>query len=288
MKPFGFDPRDLAPGDDAARAVAGLAGLDLRELTADPADRPTFQAAYAALHAFFGPANEIEREEVLARWLFQPDPTSTVRYHLLVALAPDGALAAVRDGFTALLPAQRRIVALMSHTWVAPAWRRSGLAAVLRAAPVAFCRHDAAAHGLPGAEPLLVAEMEFVDSSLPDTMIRLVAYGRAGFRVVPPDLVPYAQPDFRDLTALGVPAEPVPLLLLVRRPGHEDATSLDRARLHSLFDGLEAIHAPAVQGDQLAVIRARALSASALDPVPLWVPPANVSDPAFAALRRST
>lgn len=285
--PFRFDPRDLAPGDDAPRALAGVAGLELHELAADPADRPAFRAAYDALHAFFGPANEIERSEILERWLFAPTPGDPVRYHLLVARAPDGTLAAVRDGFTALLPDARRIVALMSHTWIAPAYRRSGLAAVLRAAPVAFCREDAVVHGVPDAEPLLVAEMEFVDDAHPDTMIRLVAYGRAGFRVLPPELVPYAQPDFRDLAALGVPAQPVPLLLLVRRPGHEDATTLDRTRLGSVFDGLEAIHAPAVHGDQLPAIRHRALSASAVDPVPLWVPPDTVADPrAFDALRR--
>lgn len=285
--PFPFDPRDLAPGDDATRAVAGLAGLALWELTADPADEPWFRAAYAALHAFFGAANEIEREEVLERWLFAPTPGDPVRYHLLVAIAPDGTLAAVRDGFTALLRDQRRIVALMSHTWIAPPWRRSGLAAVLRAAPVAFCRADALAHGVPDAEPLLVAEMEFVDESVPDTLVRLVAYGRAGFRVLPPTLVPYAQPDFRDLRALGVPAEPVPLLLLVRRPGHEAAGHLDRDRIHALFDGLEAIHAPAVQGDQLARIRERAFAGGAPDPVPLWAPPDTIADPgAFSALRR--
>jgi GNAT superfamily N-acetyltransferase len=292
VRPFPFDPRDLAPGDTAgqdgaARAVSALEGLQLREVTADPGDLPVFREAYAALSAFFGPANEIEREEVLERWLFRPDPAATVRYHLLVAHTADGRLAAVRDGFTALLRAQRCIVALMSHTLVNPPWRRSGLAAVLRAAPAAFAREDAAAQGLPDALRVLVAEMEFVEGDKPDTRIRLVAYGRAGFRVVPPALVPYAQPDFRDLAALGVAAVPVPLVLLVRLPGREDQEALDRTHLAAVFDGLQDIHAPAIQGDQLAVIRARALSASDVDPVPLWSPPTTTDDPAaFAPVSR--
>lgn len=292
MRPFAFDPGDLAPGDDVARAVSALGSVRLEEVTGDTADRAAFREAYAALHAFFGAANEIEREEVLERWLFAPDPASPVRYHLLVARAEDGALAAVRDGFTAVLSpaagAGHRVVALMSHTWVAPPWRRTGLAAVLRAAPAAFARDDARRAGVPDAERLLVAEMEFVDPAVPDTLVRLVAYGRAGFRVVPPALVPYAQPDFRDLGRDPGSARPVPLLLLVRQPDADDRRDLSRDRLAALFDGLDAIHGPAVQGDQLVRIRAWALGASAVDPVPLWSPPDRADDDApFAPLLRS-
>lgn len=284
-----FDVRDLAPGDDPGRAAAAVAGVSLREVTASPADEPAFREAYAALHAVFGPANEIEREEVLERWLFRPSPGATVRYHLLVAHDAAGRLVAVRDGFTALLRDQRRIVALMSHTLVMPSHRRSGLAAVLRAAPAGFARADAAAQGLPDAERLLVAEMELVEPHLPDTRIRLVAYGRAGFRVVPPALVPYAQPDFRDLAALGVEAEPVPLLLLVRQPDDDARATLSRDQLGALFDGLQDIHAPAIHGDQLPRIRARALGASTVDPVPLWTPPASTDDlSAFDPVSRAT
>jgi hypothetical protein len=132
----------------------------------------------------------------------------------------------------------------------------------------------------PGAEILIVAEMEMVEPHKPESLVRLVTYGRAGFRIVPPQLLPYAQPDFRDLQALGADPLPLPFLLLVRQVGEEHLETISAARATALVDHLDAIHRPSTGAAQLEAIRAHALRH--VDPdgpdLPLQAPPRSMDD----------
>ena len=83
------------------------------------------------------------------------------RYHLLVARDADGTFAGVRDCHVTVDPEHRIAIAYLAHTLVLDGFRRSGLAALLRAAPVTLARALVALAGEPSStEILLAAEME--------------------------------------------------------------------------------------------------------------------------------
>src|SRR4029453_5077832 len=103
-----------------------------------------------------------------------------------------GAFAGVRDCFVTVDRATRRAVVLLPHTLLLPEFRRSGAGAILRSVPVVLV-HDA-------DEILLAGEMDMAVPHPTGTVVRLLAYGRAGFRVLPPTMLPSAQPDLRDLS----------------------------------------------------------------------------------------
>ncbi|WP_437634949.1 hypothetical protein [Sorangium sp. So ce854] len=266
------DPRDVCPGEGPEKVARALARFSLGEARDDAA----FDEGYRALDAFFGPKGEIERREVLAAWLAgeHTDPAAPIAatYHMLLARGVDdddddddggdGRLAGVRDCFVTLDRAARRCVVLLSHALVLPEFRRTGLAALLRAAPVALARRALGEAGIDAAqaEILLAAEMEPVDPDDRDTAVRLFAYGRAGFAAIPPAVLPYAQPDFRDTAALGVTPVPVPLVAVVRQVGEEDGADISRAGAASFLRHYQAVHAREVDLASLALIRDNALA----------------------------
>ncbi|AUX27717.1 hypothetical protein SOCEGT47_083150 [Sorangium cellulosum] len=256
------DPRDVCPGEGPEKVARALARFSVDEVR----DAASFDEGYAALDAVFGPKGELERREVLTAWFAgeHTDPAAPVvaTYHMLLArgVDGDGRLAGVRDCYVTLDRAARRCVVLLSHALVLPAFRRTGLAALLRAAPVALARRALDAAGLGGAEVLLAAEMEAVDPDDRDTVVRLLAYGRAGFSVVPPAVLPYAQPDFRDTAALGVAPVPLPLLAVVRQVGEEARPDIPRDRAASFLRHYQAAHAREVSQEELAPIRDNALA----------------------------
>lgn len=233
---------------------------------------PAFDDAWRALSGFFGPRNEIERRDVLERWLVDPvtDGPIRVRYHLVVARAADGSLAGARDCFVTL--DGERCVVLLSHSLVEPAHRRSGLAGLLRTAPAALARRAVAEAGMPPETPiLLVAEMEPVDPGDPGSLVRLLAYGRAGYVAVPPAAMPYCQPDFRDLDALGEDQRPIPMVLVARWLGREGAP-IPKAHVEGIVRSFRAIHLRACRRADLDALLVRALAALAAypaDPVPV-------------------
>jgi hypothetical protein len=288
---FELSKEDLAPEERTDRVQAVLERFRLEDVT-EPA---SFDEGYRLLDAQFGAANELERRDVLERWfelgsLSEGDAPVRACYHMLLVREPDGTIAAVRDAFSAVDLASRRVVALMSHSLVLEPWRRSGLAALLRAAPVVWARQDAAASGVTDPEILLVAEMELVEPQVPESRVRLAAYRRGGFRVVPPPLLPYCQPDFRDVAALGIDALPIPFLLLVRQVGEEQRTTIAPERAIALLDGLDAIHGPSTSFAQLATIRQHALREvrPGGPALPLWELPESPQDSArLAPLLRS-
>lgn len=291
-----IDPRDVHAGEGPEKVAGALARFSLREAR----DAAAFDEGYRALDAAFGPKGELERREVLSTWLAgahtEPGAPIVATYHMLLARdVADGRLAGVRDCFVTLDRAARRCVVLLSHALVLPEFRRSGLAALLRAAPVALARRALDAAGLgAGAgevEILLAAEMEAIDPGDRDTVVRLLAYGRAGFAVIPPSVLPYAQPDFRDVEALGVAPVPLPLLAVVRQVGEEERADIPRARAESFLRHYQAVHAYEVSPGELAPIRENALAALAAfegERVPLLRIPRGPEEIAgFAPMLRS-
>ncbi|GDX81996.1 hypothetical protein LBMAG42_38070 [Deltaproteobacteria bacterium] len=248
------DPADLHPGEGIPRFHTTAAAFEAREVL-DP-DSAAFDEAYRAMDDYFGPRNEIEQRPALQRWLREPiaDGAIQCRYHLLTWRHPDGALAAVRDGVVAIDVEAGRAVVLLSHSFVADRFRRAGLAGALRTAPATLVKRALREHGFdPARTPtLLVAEMEPVEPDREDTVVRQLAYAKVGFRAVLPEAMPYFQPDFRDLDALGVPAQHIPMVLLVRRLDDPAAPTLPYDLAASIVTHLARIHTRAIRASDLA------------------------------------
>lgn len=220
---------DLYPGERLDKAGDALSRY--RFHAASEASDPAFDEGYSFLADYFLPKNEIERRELLQAWVDQPGRELgpyLVRYRMLLATAPDGALAGARDCFAILHPRTGVCVVFQNHALVAPEHRRTGLASLLRGAAARLGRELLEEHGLDGPESelLLAVEQEYIDPDDRDSHVRLTAYGRGGYQAIDPSAVPYCQPDYRDLEALGVPAEPIPMLAVVRRVGREGRATL--------------------------------------------------------------
>lgn len=248
---------------DAVYEQSGKAALASERYGVEQApDLAAFDLGYRLLERQFGPLNEIERRDVLERWFRQkrftpPGTTLEPIYHFLLFRDRDGTVAAVRDGWTVVDVPGRRAAVFLSHSLVLPEHRRTGVAALLRAAPVVLARQAAELAGVPNAALFLFAEMEPVDPTSTATVVRYLSYGRAGFGVVPPSSAPYAQPDFRDLDASGEPAVPLPMLLVVRQVGAEERDHVIWDDLNLMIDCLGAVHSTSVHPVQLPLIRAQ-------------------------------
>lgn len=218
--------QDLSPLD-RDRGLAALERVRLERVT--DADSPAFDAAYRTLEGFFGPRGELEERETLAGFVrdgvLRFGPGLEGVYHLVTAWDGD-TLVGVRDVYVDLDHEAGVCVVAMSHSFVVPAWRRSGLAAVLRALPLSLARQvqrERVGRVLP---TLAACEMEPADPHNPDTVVRLLAYGRSGFGVLDPQHFRYSQPDFR--VELSGPHTGIPLLGVVRLPD-PDATEVPDA-----------------------------------------------------------
>lgn len=249
---------------------------------------PAFAEAYAALAAEFGPRGELERREVIARWLdVEGHPSAGFQrtYHLLVARDGKGALAGVRDCHVVLDPNGVAVVYL-AHALVLPPYRRTGLGALLRRKPIEIGQAAVAAAGLGASRTdlLLAAEME--PASLDDeaSIVRLRAYGKDGFAAISPAALPYFQPDFRDLDALDPERDeprPIPLLAVVRLVGHEEASSVPARLARAFVTHLYAVFATHVRRDHLESLAAATLAVLESFPhadVPLLPRPRAVDD----------
>jgi hypothetical protein len=191
-----------------------------------------YDRAYAMLDSFFGPKGELESKDDLGAMIEQRDiwfaeSMLFARYHLVVAWHGDE-LVGVRDCYTEIDPARRLCLIALSHSLIVPAHRRTGLASLFRTFPIGLARELIKEFfGEANDIPILVtAEMEPVEPLVPETMIRYLAYGRSGFSALDPCYLPYSQPDFRDLEALGFTHIAMPLIAIVRWVGNEDASSL--------------------------------------------------------------
>jgi 4-aminobutyrate aminotransferase / (S)-3-amino-2-methylpropionate transaminase len=271
--PWPFVDGDVAPGENPHKVRESLERFCLVDVN----DAASFAVGYDALLHQFGPVEEIERREVLWAWQRGVHAGAHSRrpatYHM--NLVYDGeVLAAVRDHFSVVDVDSGAVVAFMSHSLVLPPYRRSGLGALLRALPAAHARLDASARGVTATETSLLSEMELYEPEREETLVRLSAYGRGGFRVVPPWLLPYAQPDFRDLAALAIAARPVPMMLLVRQVRHEDLATIEPQRAQRLVDALATIHRVTVDDAQI-----RAMHDNIAHRLPRRGPPLPLIDP---------
>jgi GNAT superfamily N-acetyltransferase len=253
-------PDDLAPGD---REVASRDWSGLRVQRVTGADDPGFALGYDRLWAEFGARGEMERRFVIAERLGW-DPTralgrARLAYELLL-LWRGAELVAVRD-HTAVVrthpsgaPLTGPVVAHLSHALIEPAHRGSGLAAWLRALPLAAARRCAVAAGCASATPIvLVAEMEPLTPEHPERRSRLRSYERAGFLKVDPAAAAYAQPDFRPAELLaGTTPTPIPLELVVRRVGRERERELAADELVAIVESIYAVYAAHVPRVALA------------------------------------
>jgi hypothetical protein len=263
-----------AAGDDRKKIGSAVERFTWRVATT----QEEFELGYDALLREFEKTADILPRAILERWftarsLSQADDTIQCEYAMVLADEREsGAFAGVRDCFVTRDRATGRAVVLLAHTLVLPAFRRTGLAGILRSVPVVL------AHG--ASEILLAGEMDMAVPHPKDTVIRLVAYGRAGFRVIPPEMLPYAQPDLRDLSA-GVEPEPLPFLCVVRQVGEEDRAEISRARARAFVEHIDAVHRCHMDGAQLDVIRDHAFDALdrvAADPLPLLPLPRDATD----------
>lgn len=250
-------------------------------------DHPLFDEAFRRLWDEFGERGEMERRDVIASRLTW-DPQRPVDGHALLyemlVVRRDGGIVAIRD-HTAIAPPAvlagqpgATVVAHLSHVLVEPPLRGSGLAAWLRALPVAaarrcFMRARAAGDAIDPANPgdasqspaqapasappiTLVAEMEHDDAVTPAIVRRLRSYARAGFRVVDPAQVRYGQPDFRnpaEIERTGV--RDVPLCLVLRRVGREHEEWMTGAELRETVGALQTMFAVHVRADHMQDVR---------------------------------
>jgi GNAT superfamily N-acetyltransferase len=224
-----------------------------------------FDAAYAALDAEFAPRGELERRDVIARWLDQPpasgrEGTFVRTYHLLIAHDEAGAFAGVRDCHVVLDPKGGVAIVYLAHALVLPRFRRTGLGALLRSAPLALTRRALADAGMADrpVDVLLAAEMEPASLGDEASVIRLAAYAKDGFSAISPAALPYCQPDFRELRSANE-ARPIPLLAVVRRLGHEGEATLPLRLARAFVQHLYVVFATHVRADHLAALERRTL-----------------------------
>jgi hypothetical protein len=247
-------PLPLAPEDftapERARASALGDAIRLEELH-DP-DAPAFDAAYRLMDAFFGARGEVEPRHVLAGFLrdgwIRYNEQAEGSYHLVTAWHGDD-LVGVRDCYVDLDHGQQISLVALSHVIVAPAWRRSGVAALLRTAPVALARRAQERRGGGRWPTLVAAEMEPFDTHDHDSVSRLIAYGRAGFHVFDPQRFRYSQPDFRCLP--GAAHTGIAMLGVVRPiglPGEALPAAICEV-FPRLFHACHRLYLPAAQVD---------------------------------------
>lgn len=235
MDPALLTPDLLAPDDGKSEGLdpAQFAWSRIRSC-----EHSLFEKAYAALWAEFGATHEMEPREVIAGRFAAGD---RFRYEMIVARSGDS-IAAIRD-LTAIW-SEGEVVVHLSHLFVAPEWRRTGLAGWMRAVPGISARALASGHGHPDAAVTLVGEMEYDDGCDPRPSVRLTAYERAGFQKIDPRAVHYFQPDFRAPSVIDAAggARPLPFQLIIRRVGHETESTITGAEVRRLVRALYAMY----------------------------------------------
>ena len=245
MDPVLLTPDLLAPGDrkSVQLDLAQFAWSRIRS-----SNDPLFETAYAALWQEFGAAHEMEPREVLAARM---RGAGRLRYEILLVRAGTE-IAAVRD-HTAIA-CDGEIIVHLSHLFVAPTWRRSGLAGWMRAAPILTARELAAATGIPGCSVTLAGEMEYDDGSDPRKALRLLAYERAGCLKIDPHAVRYHQPDFRPPKVIDASggAQPLPFQLIIRRVGREHERSITGGEVRRIVRALHTMYGTQFRAQDMA------------------------------------
>ncbi len=274
-----LDPDDVAEADRAK--VREALGRFRVETVADTG--ATFGRVYDLLDSYFGPKGELEARDVLAGFVENrglPYGNGMEGHYRLLAAWDGDELVGARDLYVDLDLSARVCVVALSHSYVVPHARRSGLAALFRAVPVSLARaltHERLGPGEP-AEILVGAEMEPISDD-PGSIVRLVAYGKSGFVAIDPVRLPYSQPDFRDLEPDSAHLA-IPLMPIIRWLGHEHATEIPvwlAAAFPRLFHSCHRQYLPRERVDPSEVHALRALTRSRL-PVALLQLPHRLDD----------
>lgn len=230
-----------------------------------------FQRAFDLLWAEFGPKNEMETRDVLAR-RFDLAPLSM--YELVLVEDANGDWAAVCDYTIMRHDADRSVVIHFSHALVAERHRRAGLAKAMMCFAL-----ERASELVPDADILLVAEAEHDDGSDPLRRARLRAFERIGLRVVDPSRIDYHQPDFNDPEDPRE-ASPLRMLLLLLRAGDENAPTISGSALRQAVAQLYGLYAAQFRASNMAH---PALSLASYpageEPVKLLAPTALILNP---------
>jgi GNAT superfamily N-acetyltransferase len=271
---------DFAPGDRAS--ADRFPDLHVHRVRGE--DDPDFALAYERLWQEFGGLGEMERRAVILdrlRWdPTRPSGAAALAYELLVLRRGD-TVVALRD-HTAVVrldehgrPAAGPVVVHLSHALVLPEHRGTGLAAWLRALPLAAARRCAAAAGCAADTPVvLVAEMELPHPERPQRMARLRSYERAGFRKVDPVASEYAQPDFRPPEVLaGTTPEAIPLGLVLRRVGREAEPHMPAAEVAAVVESIYAVYGVHVPAAAIGPLRTAAARWTSRKPAFALLPP---------------
>jgi hypothetical protein len=250
---------DFAPGDRAARSQ-DWSGFECHRIHS-PED-PNFPTAFQLLWDQFHPAGEMETRETIEARLARrnaADSTAFAAIYEMVLVCHHGQPAAVRDFTVITSPdfAHLKVLVHLSHNLVLPDWRRSGLAAWMRALPMAVALLSGATlpENHPGQRIALASEMEAPNPEVPATLVRLGAYGKAGFRKIDPAVVPFLQPDFRHPALIEQDGEnPIPLQLVVRFC--PEPAAIDGATVREIVTGLYDMYALEFRAEFMHKVRA--------------------------------
>jgi len=250
---------DLAHGDGKALEL-DCRDLEIARICAS--HDPLFAVAYERLWEEFGHHHTVEPREIIVQRLAWNPATALGNYWLryeMILVRREGRFAAVRD-HSAIVTCRSDVphaVVHLSHVFVDPAWRRTGLAGWLRAWPVQTARACLAAAGFLTTSPItLVAEMEHADARFPNRAPRLQAYEKAGFKKVDSVAVNYFQPDFRppeEIDAGGGP-QPLPFALILRRVGRERESVIRGAEVREIVECLYQMYGAGFRPTDMAAV----------------------------------
>lgn len=260
-------PASDLPPLDRIKATEAAGRITLREVR-DP-DSDAFHQGYDMLASYFLPLGELEERSVLAGFI-REEPIvcregTEGTYHFVTAWEGDR-LVGVRDCYSDIDHHTRVCLVSLAHAYVAPEHRRSGLAALLRALPITLARRTLARRVGEMWPALVVAEMEPAHPSDPETIVRLLAYGRSGFRVFDPQRMRYSQPEMREIP--GAAYTGLPLLAVARAVGIDPVPPAVAELFPLLFHATHRMYLPAERVDP-SEAHALAHLRSSEAPVPL-------------------
>jgi hypothetical protein len=269
-------PSDLAPGDTKS-LERDWSKIELHRIQSP--DDPEFDVAFGVLWAEFGARSEVEQPTVLSkrlRWNGDRFIRGYALRYRLVLLKSRGRIAAVRDHTAIIRSEIEGAIVHLSHNFIAPEWRRTGLAGWLRALPIQSARNCLAEQRRSPTEPItLVGEMKPLDRDDPASYTRLKAYEKAGFLLIDPRKVPYLQPDFRapDEIDLTGGSKPLPLVLIVRRVGRENELAISGAETLRIIEGLYRLYGETFRQCDMAPVLSNMAKYPAPDEVIALLPP---------------
>jgi hypothetical protein len=274
-------PSDLAPGD-LKSLERDWSDIELRRI--ESADEPGFDIAFGALWAEFGARSEVEQPTVLSKRLRWEGDKLVDGYALryrLVLLKSRGRLAAVRDHTAIVRHGLEGAIVHLSHNFIAPEWRRTGLAGWLRALPIQSARNCLLAQRRSPAEPItLVGEMKVLDRNDPASFARLTAYEKAGYLLIDPRRIHYQQPDFRAPDEIDLTGGPKPLSLglIVRRVRREDELTITSAETLRIVESIYRVYAETFRQRDMAPVLATLANYPASDEIIDLLPPTSKLD----------